>query len=175
MKKLSLSRLTPDPLAKAHAQAAGETITVSGYIRNTDEDTISICQNQASQSYVEYPRSSITAAFSEDDDSTKVTFLIASDAEVRTVKRSLAKDVAGEKECGCGCSDTGVQEARPLGSIHPALAAFAREVAKIKAEASKGSIDLKCAEARADCFRKGGTVAECDRDFDVCLFTGTFG
>ena len=173
MKKLNLSRLTPDPLAKAHAQTDGETITVSGYIRNTDEDTISICQNQASQSYVEYPRSSIKAAFSEDKDSTKTTFLVESNAMIRTISQGRAKDVGGKKECGC--SDTGIQEARPLGTIHPELAKFARLVARIKAEASKGSIDLNCGEARADCLRKGRAVAECDDAFDICLFTGTFG
>lgn len=91
---------------------------------------------------------------------------------VRTIRQSRAKEITGEKSCGC--SDTGVQEARPLASIHPALAAFAREVAKIKAEAGGGSCDLKCSEARAECFRNGGTAAECDRAFEECMFTCTF-
>lgn len=175
MKKLPLSRLTADPLTKARAEADTETVTISGYIRSTDEDTISICEKQTSQSYVEYPRSAIEAAFNTDEKSTKVTLVVAGDAKVRTVKESFAKDVNGKKDCGCGGSDPDVKEARPPKSIHPALAAFINEVAKIKAGLGKGSIDLKCSDARTECIQKGLSTEECDRVFDECIANNLFG
>lgn len=173
MKKLTLSRLTPDPLTKAHAQAGEDTMTIHGYVRSADEDTIAICEEQSGKSYVEYLRSAVIAAFEEGEDSERVAFVIKSNAKVRIIRTAKAKEIKGDKPCGC--SDSGVQEARPLSSIDAALAAFAAEVRKNKAAAGKGSIELKCAEARADCFRKGGTVEECDQAFNDCLFTSTFG
>lgn len=171
MKKLTLSRLTADPFTKAHAQADEDTMTIHGYVRS--EDTIAICEEQSGKSYVEYPRSAVVAAFEEEEDSEKVAFVIKSNAKVRIVKTAKAKEIKGDKPCGC--SDEGVQEARPLSSIDKALGEFAAEVRKFKAAVGKGSTDLKCAEARADCFRKGGTVEECDRAFNEGLFTSTFG
>jgi hypothetical protein len=172
MEKINLSKISPDPLTEACSQTDEETITVTGYVRSTDEDTISVCEDQTSRSFVEYPRRSIVGAFKEDEDPAKVTFLVKSGAIVRIIRHSRADKVPGKKTCGC--SDPDVREARPLGSIHPALAEFAREVARIKREASGDSIELKCAEARADCFRKGGTVEECNGAFIECLITNTF-
>ena len=74
----------------------------------------------------------------------------------------------------CRCSDTGVAEARPLDSIHPALAELAREMARIKAEASRGSSELSCAEKRADCFREGGSDEECNLNDMMCNMSSFF-
>ena len=172
MKKIDLSKISPDPFTEACSQNDEETLTVTGYVRCTDENTISVCEDQTSKSFVEYPRRSIVGAFKEDEKSAKVTFLVKSGAIVRIVKKSRADDIPGKK--ACGCSDPDTREARPLGSIHPELAELAKEVARIKSKVSGGSIELKCAEARADCFRKGGSVTDCDRAFTECLFANMF-
>lgn len=142
MQPVDLSELAPDPLTKAIAESAGHTVTVSGYVRTTNKDAISICKDQTSGSYVEYPRSSIAAAFRDDSESTKVTLLVASEAEVRVVRHVRASD--STEAMACGCLEIGVQQARPLGSIHPALAALAAEMRAIKDFLKKGSVELKC-------------------------------
>ena len=141
MEPIDLFKLAPDPLTKAIAESAGQTVAVSGYVRSTDEDTISISNDPTSRSYVEYPRSSVAAAF-RDDESTKVTLLVASEAEVRIVRHARASGSTGAR--ACGCPDIGVQEARPLGSIHPALAELAAEMRAIKGFLKESSGRLKC-------------------------------
>ena len=166
MKKIDLTKLTADPLSKARSEADGETSIISGYIRSVNKDTISLTETQTSSSYTEYTRSSIIAAFEDDKKRGKVTLLIMSDAEVKIVTTRRLN--AFKNSRNCRCSDTGVAEARPLDSIHPALAELAREMARIKAEVSKGSCELACGEGRADCFRKGGSAEECNLNDMMC-------
>lgn len=166
MKEIDLSKLTADPLSKARCEADGETITISGYIRSVHKDTISLTDTQTSSSYTEYPRSSVIAAFEDDKKPGKITLLVLSDTEVKIVTTRRMNTFKNSKKCRC--SDIGVAEARPLDSIHPALAELAREIARIKAETSKGSCELGCGEGRADCFRNGGTKEECNLNDMMC-------
>lgn len=62
----------------------------------------------------------------------------------------------------CRRTDIGISESRPVDSIHPALAALAREMARLKAGVAEGSSELSCGEGRADCFRNGGSEEECN-------------
>lgn len=142
MKPVDLSKLKADPLTKAIAESAGKTVAVSGYVRSINEDAISISKDPTSRSYVEYPRSSVAVAFRDDDESTIVTLLVASEAEVRIVRHARASDSTGARKCGC--PDIGVQEARPYGSIDSALGEFVEEMRAIKASLKESSGRLTC-------------------------------
>ena len=172
MKKVDLTKLTADPLSKARYEADGETSVVSGYIRSINKDTISLAESQTRTSYVVFERSSVVAAFEDEKKNGKVTLLFFSDAEVKIVTTRRLNSFKNSKECRC--SDIGVAEARPLDSIHPALAELAREMARIKAEVAGGSSELACGEERADCFRKGESEEECNLNFDMCNMNSFF-
>lgn len=167
MKSIDLSKLTPDPLAQAIAESAGQTVAVSGYVRSTNEDTIAICEDPKSRSYIEYPRSSVAVAFRDDDESTKVTLLVASEAEVRIVRLARASGSTGARVCEC--PDIGVQEARPLGSIHPALAELAAEMRAIKAFLKESSGRLKCDLERHGRIIQGEDPEKVDLEYRNCL------
>lgn len=167
MEPIDLSKLAPDPLTKAIAESAGQTVAVSGYVRSTNEDTIAICKDPTSRSYVEYPRSSVAVAFRDDDESTKVTLLVASEAEVRIVRHARASGSTGAR--ACGCPDIGVQEARPLGSIHPALAELAAEMRAIKAFLKESSGRLKCDLERHGRIIQGEDPEKVDLEYRNCL------
>ncbi len=167
MEPIDLAKLAPDHLTKAIAESDGQTVTVSGYVRSTDKATISICMNRTSRSYTEYPRSSVVAAFRDDEESTKVTLLVASDAEVRIVRHARASESYGA--WACGYPDIGVQEARPLGSIHPALAALAAEMRAVKDFLKKSSDRLKCDLKRHDNIIEGKDPEKTALEYRNCL------
>lgn len=168
---LDLSKLEADPLAKAQANASNKAITISGYIYSTDNNTISICESQVSQLRIVFPRSSIIAAFKDDDKARKTTFLINGDAIIS----AQAKDLFGKKEYEC--ADTGVAEARPLGSIHPQLAKLQALKLKIKKMMGQGpgSKELSCGGKHYECtLNPKTTIGECDNDLTACLIFDAF-
>lgn len=84
MKSLEIDKLEPDPLAATLASTDKETIIVSGYICNVDKATISLSNTRDGTSQIEYPRSAIIAAFS-DEKSEKVTLLVEVSARVKII------------------------------------------------------------------------------------------
>lgn len=174
MKKLNLEQLKPDPLASALHETEFETIIVSGYIICAHKNTISLAKNQLSRSFCEYPREAIVAAFKNSEKSEKVTLIIKKDILIRHVSYSKVN----EKACGCPDENIpGVKEARPLKSIHAALAELQTEINRIKSSVGTGpgSVFLSCGEKFSDCMRKTGDLENCRFEEDICIHHGTFG
>ena len=95
---------------------------LTGYIRSADDDTLSISAFQTAPSHIELACSSVLAAFKDEKEESRVTLLIAKDAQVSVVRRCDASQLVATPICGCDPDEVGVAEARPYGSIHPALA-----------------------------------------------------
>lgn len=84
MKEIDLNELTADPLVAASLRGGSTTVTLSGFVRSVDEETISVCGSQMGGPYVEFPRSAVIATFSEED-SDAVMFVLNDDVEFRKV------------------------------------------------------------------------------------------
>jgi len=157
MKKLDIDKLSPDPFAAAVIGANYETAVVSGYIRSTDRDTISICKNRLDKSTIEFSRKSIVAAFNFDEKSTKVIFLIKKDTEIRSIKYRAV----GGHDCHCSDdNDTGISERIPL---PPELRKINAELAAVLAYLDRTrSPDLACAAEHHNCTIGGLGEDLCD-------------
>jgi hypothetical protein len=94
----------PDPLVAARAAASGETVTILGYIRSIDKQTITLSLDGQPDPFLEISRSDVVAAF-DDDNEDRVTLLLKSDAELGTTLTLKARDFihfGGESQCqGC--------------------------------------------------------------------------
>lgn len=107
MKTIKIDKIQLDPLAAALASTDKETVTVSGYICAVDEATISVSETRDGTSYVEYPRSAVVAAFS-DEESDQVTLLVEANARVKAIS-ALRAGVLSAKALaigGTGCGTT---------------------------------------------------------------------
>lgn len=108
MKTLDLDKLEPDPVAAALASSDKEAVTVSGYICAVDKATISISETPDATSYIEYPRSAVIAAFT-DEQSSRVTLLIDANARAKAISAtragtlSAARAIGGGAGCGTSC------------------------------------------------------------------------
>ena len=105
MKELDLNALAADPVLAARVRAGQATTTLTGYIRSADADKVGLSPSQSGGSYVEIPRASIVAAF-EDEDSRKVTLIVASDSEVHEINPTDASTVFMLRPPGEGCGVT---------------------------------------------------------------------
>lgn len=163
MKKLDIDKLTPDPLAAAIAEANYETAIVSGYIRNTDQKTISICKNRMDKSSIEFPRKSVVAAFDLDEKSTKIIFLIKKDTELRSIRYSVVKG----HDCHCsGDNGNGISERIPL---PPALRDLIAEHRAFQAYLDRTRAPfLACAIEHHNCVIGGLGIDLCDAMRDEC-------
>ena len=109
MKTIDLDKLEPDPVAAALASSDKEAVTVSGYICAVDKATISISETPDAASYIEYPRSAVIAAFT-DEQSSRVTLLIDANARARAISAARAgtlsasaRAIGGGAGCGTSC------------------------------------------------------------------------
>jgi hypothetical protein len=174
MKTLNLEQLQPDPLTLARYEAKFETITVSGYVINTDKKTISLTKNKKSKSYCEYPRNSIIAAFESNKKPNKVTLLIKKETDVKNISYSKVND----KNCSCkGDKEPEIMEARPWKSIHPEIAKQLAEMRRIIDSVGNGpgATFLSCREKFDDCkFDKEKSYDDCRFEENICLHKGTF-
>lgn len=163
MKKLDIDKLTPDPLAAAIAEANYETAVISGYIRNTDQETISICKNRMDKSSIEFPRKSVVAAFDFDEKSTRIIFLIKKDTELRSIRYSAVKG----HDCHCsGDNGNGISERIPL---PPALRDLIAEHRAVQAYLDRTRApDLACAIEHHSCVIGGLGTDLCDALRDEC-------
>lgn len=107
MKTIEVDKLQPDPLAAALANTDKETVTVSGYICAVDKATISVSETRDGTSYIEYPRSSVIAAFT-DEKSEHVTLLVEANARVKAVSAMRAGALSAQARAvgGTGCGTT---------------------------------------------------------------------
>lgn len=100
-KPIDLDKTKPDPLVAARAAASGETVTIVGYIRSIDKQTVTLSLDGRPDPCLEISRSDVVAAFSDDDDD-RVTLLVKSDAELGTTLTLRARDFThfgGEGQC----------------------------------------------------------------------------
>ena len=108
MKTIDVDKLQRDPLSAAIAGTDKETVTVSGFICAVDKATISVCETRDSASYIEYPRSAVIAAFT-DEESDQVTLLVDADARVKAISAARAGALnaqaraVGGTDCGTTC------------------------------------------------------------------------
>ena len=174
MKLLNPDQLKPNPIVQALLKAKGATISVSGYVVENNQSTISISKNLGSKTYCEYPREAIVAAYQNNKKSKKVTLIVLQDADVRYIKHAKAK----RHDCSCNeDGEIGVAEARPWKSIHPELAKQMALLAKMMASVGTGpgATYLSCGEKFSDCMREGGTEEDCRFDEEICIQQGKFG
>ncbi len=171
MQSLDLKKLKPDALTKAASEANGKFVRLTGFIRSADEHSLSICSSRTAASYLEFPRSAVIAAFREEKEESRVTLLIAKDAQVSVVSRCEASELSSGSTRGCEPEEVGAAEARPYGSIHPALAKLKAEILKIKGAigSGAGSRYLKCEEAYHDALRDGTDIDKAQQKRDLCL------
>jgi hypothetical protein len=101
MKPVDLGKLAADPILAARARVGVDTVTVRGFVRSVDEQTIALATSLDGDSFVEYPRASVVAAFREDD-STETTLVVQADSRVRVVALTRAPG-AGGAGCGTEC------------------------------------------------------------------------
>lgn len=108
MKTIEVDKIQPDPLAAALASTDKDTVTVSGYINAVNNETISVSETRDGTSYIEYPRSAVIAAFT-DEKSDQVTLLVESNARVKAVSAmragvlSAQARAVGGTSCGTTC------------------------------------------------------------------------
>lgn len=104
MKTIDVDKLQPDPLALALSSTDKETVTISGYICASDKTTLSLSETRDGTSYVEYPRSAVIAAFS-DEKSDQVILLVDANARVKVISATRAGGHAAQARAvgGTGC------------------------------------------------------------------------
>ena len=169
MQPLDLKNLKPDALTKAISAVEGKFVSLTGYIRAVDDDSLSFCSSRSRSSHVEIPRTSVLAAFRDEAEEGRVTLLIAKDAQVAIVRRLDASEIStgGTR---CEPSDVGVAEARPYSSIDKELGKHMAEIAAFKAAVTaSGSRDLKCAGAYYEAVIGRKDADEARRALDLCL------
>lgn len=107
MKTIEVDKIQPDPLAAALTSTDKETVTVSGYICAVDEATISVSETRDGTSYIEYPRSAVVAAFT-DEKSDQVTLLVEANARVKEISAMRAGVLGAQARAvgGTGCGTT---------------------------------------------------------------------
>ena len=107
MKTIDVDRLQPDPLAAALASTDKEIVTTFGYICAVGKTTISISATRDGTSYIEYPRSAVIAAFT-DEDSEQVTLLVEANARVKAISAMQAGMLIAQMRAvgGTGCGTT---------------------------------------------------------------------
>ncbi len=170
MNSVNVSELKADPITQARVNTKGKVTPLSGYIHSACDEFIRISTSRGSQSHIECPRAEVLAAFESDEKSGKIVLIVASDAKVRVISYFSAQELNDKKRCDCN-NDAGVAEARPLGSIHPALAQLAAEILLVKGMVGTGpgARELRCAEAHHDSIINGGNVADADFNRALCL------
>ena len=122
MKAVHISKLQADPITKALIDAKGEATPLFGYIHSTSDEFIRISTSRGSESHIECPKKEVLAAFERDEKPGSIFLLVANNAQIRIISHFKAHELNERKHCKCN-NETGVAEARPLGTIHPALAA----------------------------------------------------
>lgn len=169
MKLVHISQLKADPITEARIAAKGKVTPISGYIHSTCDDFIRISTSRGSQSHIECPKADVLAAFKSDEKSGKIILLVANSAQIRRISQFKARELNDKKHCECD-NGTGVAEARPLDSIHPALAALAAELRLVKemVGTGPGARALRCAEAHHDAIINGGNVEDANFNRDLC-------
>ncbi len=109
MKTIDVDKIQPDPLAAALASTDKDTVTVLGYICAVDKATICVSETRDGTSYIEYPRSAVVAAFT-DEKSDQVTLLVEANARVKAISAMRAGVVSAKARAvggaGCGSSCT---------------------------------------------------------------------
>lgn len=170
MNLVDVSKLKSDPITEARINAKGKVTPLSGYIHSISDEFVRMSTSRGSQSHIECPKSEILAAFEIDNKSGKTLLLVANDAQLRVISHFRAHDINDKKHCDCS-AEVGVAEARPLGSIHPALAELAAEIraAKEVMGTGPGARFLRCEEARHDAIINGGNVDEANFISDLCM------
>ena len=107
MKIIEVDKLKPDPLSSALNSTDKETVTISGYICDVDEATISVSETRDGASYIVCPRSAIVIAFTEEK-SDQVTLLVEANALVKEVFTRRAGVIGAQARAvgGTGCGTT---------------------------------------------------------------------
>jgi len=107
MKTIDVDKLQPDTLAAALASTDKETVTVSGYIYAVDKATISVGETRDGTSYIEFPRSAVIAAFTEEKTG-EVTLLVDAQARVKAISTMRAGGLSTQARAigGTGCGTT---------------------------------------------------------------------
>ena len=174
MRQLDVDKLKPDAFAKTVSELNGKFVCVTGYVRSTKDNTVSIGKSQTSLSHIEFARTALLAAFEDEEGDSRVTLLIAKDAQVNVVRRCDASQIETCSTCGCEPADVGVAEARPYESIHPALAKLKAEIREIRGAigTGAGSRNLKCELAYRDALiaaKNGDDIDNAQMTRDLCL------
>lgn len=107
MKTIEVDKIQPDPVAAVLASTDKETVIVSGYICAVNKATISVSETRDGTSYIEYPRSAVVAAFT-DEKSDQVTLLVEANARVKAISAMRAGVLSAQARAvgGTGCGTT---------------------------------------------------------------------
>jgi hypothetical protein len=107
MERVEVDELQLDPLAAALIESDKDTVTVTGYVCAADDATISLSDSRGSSVYIEYPRTAVVAAFT-DEESGQATLLIESSARVREISTTRAGVSSAQARSigGAGCGTT---------------------------------------------------------------------
>lgn len=171
MRKIDIDDVAPDEVAAARAQAGPGTVTVTGYVVSADGTHIAVARGRDDDDHVAYPRDAVRAAFDGDDG--RVTLVVDRDARARVTR--VVPAASAQDPTPCGGAEPDVAYAMPLSAIHPLLAELERLRHGLLGGGSPGATDLACADARAECYRNGGTAAACEAAHIECLFQGFVG
>jgi hypothetical protein len=124
MKRVEIRELSPDPIAKARAEADQDTATITGVVRTISEDAISLSLAGPGNPYLRISRDSVIAAF-QDESGGVATLLVdeAADVELRVALKAREVEAIGEAQRSTGCDCTGGGYTRPAASARRAAAA----------------------------------------------------
>jgi hypothetical protein len=109
MKQLKLDNIREDAVASAMYNLGSDSVSATGYVCRADKESISLSSSKDASVVVEYPRSAIVGAFS--DEATGLTTLIVkSGTKTRTISSSsvesgppahaLLKPSGRKEKCG---------------------------------------------------------------------------